>query len=187
MKISRMLCGLVSLILLATPILSAQEDASSDRGQQLRDLQERIDTLTRQVAKLRRQVEPEYYTATDPEQRLAWYEKHVAMQEDPLFKDLKWQFLGPTNISGRVTDVAVPTPRGKTYTIYVATASGGVWKTTNEGTTWDPIFEHGPSTSVGDVTIAPSDPNIVWIGLGEANIFRSSMAGTGVYKSTDGG
>jgi photosystem II stability/assembly factor-like uncharacterized protein len=53
--------------------------------------------------------------------------------------------------------------------------------------TWEPVFEYGPSTSIGDVTIAPSNPDIVWIGTGEANIFRSSMAGAGVFKSTDGG
>lgn len=118
---------------------------------------------------------------------MAWYQKHVQMQAETPYKDMRWQFLGPTNISGRVTDVAVTTPRSNTYTIYVATASGGVWKTENEGTTWKPIFEHGISTSVGDVTVSPSNQDVVWIGLGEANIFRSSMAGAGVYKSTDAG
>jgi len=125
--------------------------------------------------------------STDPELRLKWYEEHTAMIEKSLFKHLPWQFLGPTNISGRCTDVAVVAPKGKYYTMYAAAASGGVWKTVNEGTTWEPVFEHGPSTSVGDVTIAPSNHKIVWIGLGEANIFRSSMAGAGVYKSTDEG
>lgn len=124
---------------------------------------------------------------TPAENRMAWYEKHVEMKETSAFKNLRWQFLGPTNTSGRVTDVAVTTPRGNTYAIYAATASGGVWKTENEGTTWKPVFEHGVSTSVGDVTISPSNQDIVWIGLGEANIFRSSMAGAGVYKSVDAG
>jgi photosystem II stability/assembly factor-like uncharacterized protein len=121
------------------------------------------------------------------EQRLIFYEQHVAMKETSLFKNLSWQFLGPTNISGRMTDVEVVAPKGENYTIFVAGASGGVWKTVNEGTTWEPVFEQAPSTSIGDVTLAPSDPNIIWIGTGEANIFRSSMAGTGVYKSIDGG
>lgn len=124
---------------------------------------------------------------TPPELRLQWYAKHVAMKEQSLFKHLPWQFLGPTNISGRMTDVAVVEPKGKNYTIYVAGASGGVWKSVNEGTSWEPVFEHAASTSIGDVTIAPSDPEIVWVGTGEANIFRSSMAGAGVYKSTDAG
>ena len=84
-------------------------------------------------------------------------------------------------------DVAVVTPRGRSYSIYVATATGGLWKTENEATTWTPIFDQGPSTAIGDVAIAPSNPNVVWIGTGEANIFRSSNAGIGVYKSLDAG
>lgn len=130
-------------------------------------------------------VQAQEYTSA--EDRLAWYKKHTEMKESSPHKNLKWQFLGPTNISGRVTDVAVTTPRSNTYSIYAATASGGVWKTENEGTTWKPVFEHGVSTSVGDVTIAPSNQDVVWIGLGEANVFRSSMAGAGVYKSIDAG
>jgi photosystem II stability/assembly factor-like uncharacterized protein len=126
-------------------------------------------------------------TATDPALRLKWFEQHQAMKQTSPFRDQQWQFLGPTNISGRVTDVAVVSPKGKSYALYVATASGGVWKTLNEGTTWEPVFEHGPSTSIGDVTVAPSNQDIVWIGTGEANIFRSSMAGAGIYKSTDAG
>jgi photosystem II stability/assembly factor-like uncharacterized protein len=124
---------------------------------------------------------------TDPQQRLKWFEQHQAMKERSAFKDFKWQFLGPTNVSGRAIDVAVATPRGKYYTIYAATATGGLWKTENDGTTWEPIWDRGPTASIGDVTLAPSDQNIVWIGTGEANIFRSSNAGIGVYKSLDGG
>ena len=126
-------------------------------------------------------------TSTSPELRLKWYDQHVAMKDKSMFKNMAWQFIGPTNISGRMTDVDVVAPKGKNYTIYVAGASGGVWKTTNEGVTWKPIFEHAASTSIGDIALAPSDPNILWIGGGEANIFRSSMAGSGVYKSTDAG
>jgi len=124
---------------------------------------------------------------TDGGQRLEWYRQHVAMKDVSMFKHLKWQFLGPTNISGRMTDTAVVTPKGKHYTIYVAGASGGVWKTENEGTTWEPIFQHAMSTSIGDIAIAPSNQDIIWVGTGEANIFRSSQAGAGIYKSLDGG
>jgi photosystem II stability/assembly factor-like uncharacterized protein len=124
---------------------------------------------------------------TPADERLAWYDEHVEMATNSPFRNLAWQHLGPTVISGRITDVAVTTPRGNSYTIFVAGASGGVWRSKNEGTTWEPVFEHGPSTSIGDVTIAPSDQSVVWIGTGEANIFRSSMAGAGVFKSTDGG
>ena len=124
---------------------------------------------------------------TTTEDRFAWYAEHVRMADGSPFKHLDWQFLGPTNISGRMTDVAVVTPRGRSYTLFVAGASGGVWRSRNEGVSWEPVFERGVSTSIGDVTIAPSNQDIVWIGTGEANIFRSSMAGSGVYKSTDGG
>ncbi|MFB3853019.1 MAG: hypothetical protein ACE148_04260 [Vicinamibacterales bacterium] len=123
----------------------------------------------------------------DVQVRLDGFEKLQEMRRQTPLANLAWQFLGPTNISGRVTDVAAATPRGKTYTIYAATATGGVWRTDNEGVTWTPIFEQAPSTSIGDVTLAPSNENMVWVGTGEANIFRSSNAGIGVYKSTDGG
>ncbi len=124
---------------------------------------------------------------TDPQQRLKWFEQHQAMKDRSPFKDSRWQFVGPTNVSGRVIDVAVPAPYSKYFTIYAASATGGLWKTENDGTTWTPIWDQGPTASIGDVTIAPSNPNIVWIGTGEANIFRSSNAGVGVYKSTDAG
>jgi len=130
---------------------------------------------------------PSRVTSTDPALRLTGFERHQAMAQSSPFKDLKWQFLGPKNVSGRATDIAVASPRGKTYTIYVATASGGLWKTDNEATTWQPVFDAGPATAIGDVAIAPSSPGTVWIGTGEANIFRSSQAGAGVYKSVDAG
>ncbi len=176
----------------AAPVTNQPPAQESARDSELKttlikQLMERIEHLSQEVHSLRQRLDPEFYQFTAPQDRLAWYEKHVAMQENSKFKDLKWQFLGPTNISGRVTDVAVPTPRGKNYTLYVAAASGGVWKSDNEGTTWTAVFENGPSTSIGDVTVAPSDANIVWVGLGEANIFRSSMAGAGVFKSIDAG
>jgi len=130
---------------------------------------------------------PQRIINSDPELRLKGYEQQLEMKKNSPYKDLKWQFLGPVNVSGRCTDVAVVTPKGKNYAIYAATASGGLWKTENEGTTWGPIFENGSSVAIGDVAMAPSDPNIIWIGTGEANIFRSSQAGCGVFKSADGG
>ncbi len=125
--------------------------------------------------------------STDPTLRMEWFDQHVEMKKSSKFKDLKWQFIGPTNVSGRCTDIAVITPKGENYTIYVGAASGGVWKTENEGTTWKPIFDQGHSTSIGDLAVAPSNPEIIWVGTGEANIFRSSQVGSGIYKSTDGG
>jgi photosystem II stability/assembly factor-like uncharacterized protein len=119
--------------------------------------------------------------------RLKAWDQFASMRGSSPFKDLKWQFIGPTNISGRVVDVAVANRKGKTRAIYVATASGGLWKTENEGTTFEPIFEQAASVQGGNVEVAPSDPNIIWFGTGEANIFRSSNAGVGIFKSTDAG
>jgi photosystem II stability/assembly factor-like uncharacterized protein len=132
-------------------------------------------------------VKPKVLQSTGPELRLKGFEEYQAMRAASKFRDLKWQFLGPTNISGRVTDVAVVAPKGRNYTIYVASASGGVWKTENEGTTWAPIFENMVTAAIGDIALAPSDPNILWVGTGEHNIFRSSQAGLGAFKSSDGG
>jgi photosystem II stability/assembly factor-like uncharacterized protein len=78
-------------------------------------------------------------------------------------------------------------PRGENYTIWVGSATGGVWKSTNEGTTFEPVFEGMPTASTGDLAIDPNNPDVVWVGTGEANIFRSSNAGCGVFKTTDGG
>ncbi|MBM3306601.1 MAG: hypothetical protein FJY79_11780, partial [Candidatus Aminicenantes bacterium] len=74
---------------------------------------------------------PKVLRSTDPGLRLQGFDKHNAMLAESKFKDLKWQFLGPVNISGRITDVAVVAPKGKNYTIYAAAASGGIWKTGN--------------------------------------------------------
>ncbi len=130
---------------------------------------------------------PVRITNTDPAVRLQAYAKHVEMEAASKFKDLKWQFLGPKNISGRVTDIAVVSPKGKAYAMYVAHAGGGVWKTVNEGTTWTPVFQEGPSTAMGDLALDPSNPERLWVGTGEANIFRSSNSGAGIYLTTDGG
>ncbi|MCP4658973.1 MAG: glycosyl hydrolase, partial [bacterium] len=93
--------------------------------------------------------------------------------------------IGPASASGRVGDLAVHPHDRNTY--YVAVASGGVWKTTNAGTTWTPIFDGEGSYSIGCVTIDPSDPHVVWVGTGENNSQRSVGYGDGVYKSLDGG
>jgi photosystem II stability/assembly factor-like uncharacterized protein len=130
---------------------------------------------------------PQRVYSTDPAFRLQGYAKHLEMTENSPFKKLNWSHIGPQNISGRCTDIAVKAPKGDNYTIYVGSASGGVWKTDNEGTTWVPVFDKAPSTSIGDIAIAPSNPDIVWVGTGEANIFRSSQAGIGICKSTNAG
>ncbi len=124
---------------------------------------------------------------TPADQRQAWYNSHVKMKDNSIFSNLPWQFVGPTNVSGRMTDVEVVVPKGKNYTIYIAGASGGIWKTENEGTSWKPVFENSMSTSIGDIALDPQDQNILWAGTGEANIFRSSQTGAGIFRSNDGG
>jgi len=88
-------------------------------------------------------------------------------------------------MSGRVADVAVYEPNPNIF--YVASASGGLLKTTNNGNTWENVFNRETSVSIGDVAINPDDANIVWVGTGEANSRQSSSWGDGIYKSTDGG
>src|SRR5262245_19083100 len=97
--------------------------------------------------------------------------------------------LGPFRAGSWVSDIAVPDDPAKAhlYTFYVAARNGGVWKTTNNGTTFAPIFEGKNVASIGSLAVAPSDGNIVWVGTGDASCTRSAYWGDGVYRSTDGG
>ncbi|MSR03015.1 MAG: hypothetical protein EXR94_09825 [Gemmatimonadetes bacterium] len=101
------------------------------------------------------------------------------------FDGLKFRSIGPATPSGRIDDFAVLARDPRTF--YVAAATGGVWKTTNNGITVTPVFDEGGSGSVGAIAIAPADANLVWVGTGEANNRQSSSWGDGIYKSTDGG
>lgn len=101
------------------------------------------------------------------------------------FSALKWRNIGPALMSGRVSDIAID-PRDQN-TWFVAVASGGVWKTNNAGTTWNPIFDNYGSYSIGCVTIDPNNSDVIWVGTGENNSQRSVGYGDGVYKSIDGG
>ena len=98
---------------------------------------------------------------------------------------LAFRSIGPASMDGRIDAFAVP--RHDPNTIYVASATGGIWKSTNRGTTWAPIFDQQPVSSIGAIEIAPSDPSTIWVGTGEANNRQTSSWGDGVYKSTDAG
>src|SRR6516225_4083602 len=111
------------------------------------------------------------------------YDAHTAMAASSPYKNLNWSFLGPTNVSGRVADVAVA-DHGTSRRLYAGTCCGGVWKSDDLGQTWQVVFGRAASTSTGALAVAPSNPDIVWIGTGESNILRSSYSGVGVYKST---
>ncbi len=101
------------------------------------------------------------------------------------FDRLYFRSIGPAAMSGRISDLAVYEASSAIY--YVATAHGGVWKTVNNGTTFEAQFQDQGLMSIGDVTISQSNPDLVWVGTGESNNRQSSSWGDGVYKSTDGG
>ena len=98
---------------------------------------------------------------------------------------VKLRGIGPAISSGRISDIAVDPDDHSRW--FVTVASGGVWRTTNSGTTWEPVFDGEGSYSIGCVTIDPNNPNVVWVGTGENNSQRSISFGDGVYKSLDGG
>jgi photosystem II stability/assembly factor-like uncharacterized protein len=119
------------------------------------------------------------------EQRREGYERRMKMEAESPFKNLLFRNVGPEIQSGRVVDVAVPADRPST--LIVAFATGGLWRTDNMGTTWNPLFDHESAFGIGDIAIAGKDAQTLWVGTGEANSSRTSYAGTGVFKSTDGG
>src|ERR1700704_4631602 len=96
---------------------------------------------------------------------------------------LRFRTIGPATMSGRIVDIAVV--ESNTYTYYAASATGGLWKTTDNGTTFAPIFQNASVSSIGCVTVSQSDANVVWVGTGEATNRQSSGWGDGVYKSVD--
>lgn len=108
-----------------------------------------------------------------------------AQLTESLLGSLKPRDIGPAIMGGRVADFAVYEPNPSIF--YVASASGGLLKTVNSGNTWENVFDRQSTVSIGDVAINPDDPNIVWVGTGEANNRQSSSWGDGIYKSTDGG
>ena len=101
-----------------------------------------------------------------------------------LYDQLQWRMIGPFR-GGRVA--AVAGVMGDATTFYTSSVGGGVWKTTNAGVSWFPIFDSQPIASIGAIAVAPSDPNVIYVGTGEADIRSQIGFGDGVYKSTDAG
>jgi photosystem II stability/assembly factor-like uncharacterized protein len=114
---------------------------------------------------------------------------NVAASNEPSLteklKTLEFREIGPAVMGGRIDDFAVVESNPKI--VYVGIASGGVWKTINNGTTWEPVFDKAGVSTIGDIAMAPSDPSVVWVGSGEPNNRQSSSWGDGIYKSTDAG
>jgi photosystem II stability/assembly factor-like uncharacterized protein len=117
--------------------------------------------------------------------RMEAFERHLSMTKASPYQGIRWRNIGPDHISGRVTEVAgIP---GKRDIMFASFATGGFWKTTDAGEHWTPLFDGQATQSIGAFSLAPSNPDIIYVGTGEANIFRASLPGTGMYRTTDGG
>lgn len=118
-------------------------------------------------------------------QREAAWQQHQKMAADSPFAGVHWRSIGPNEQGGRVTSIAaVP---GQPYTFYVAYATGGVWKTTDDGSTFEPLTDTLPTTVTGAIVVDPQHPDTLWVGTGEPNASRSSYGGMGLFVSRDGG
>jgi photosystem II stability/assembly factor-like uncharacterized protein len=125
------------------------------------------------------------FSALPIKERLDAYAIHQQMRDESIFKNLKWVYGGPHHIAGRVTDIAVRQKNPKCF--YVATAAGGLWVTHDQGVNWRSILNHESSIGIGDMAISQKNENLIWVGTGEANSSQSTYAGTGVFKSVNGG
>jgi photosystem II stability/assembly factor-like uncharacterized protein len=121
---------------------------------------------------------------TSAKDRLESYQKKIDAQKNSLFKNVEFRSVGPTVMSGRVVDINV-NPADPTI-FYVAYASGGLWKTTNNGISFSPLFDNESVISIGAIAVDWKN-NIIYVGTGENNSSRSSYSGTGIYKSTNDG
>ena len=108
-----------------------------------------------------------------------------AQSQPKLLEHFVWRSVGPAGAGGRIVSIAVG--GGAPQRIYVAAATGGLWKSDSEGTSWQPVFDHESVASIGAVAVDPSNPDTVWVGTGEANPRNSVSWGDGVYRSKDGG
>ena len=162
----------------------AAKDASPAGGdRQLDEILKQLDALRKQVEEVRttsKRPATDAVAATKPETK----PREFALPDD-WAKALKWRSIGPAGMGGRITAVSVFEADPTIW--YIATASGGLLKTTNNGVTFEHQFDREATVSIGDVCVAPSDANIVWVGTGEGNPRNSVSYGDGVYKSIDGG
>jgi len=125
------------------------------------------------------------YGTINPEVYLEAYRQAAAMNAAAARGRFNWELAGPLNIGGRITDIEIPT--GSTSTIYIGAASGGIFKTVNNGMSWTNIFDQASSLTIGDLAIDTENPELMYAGTGEANSSSQSFRGDGIYKSTDAG
>jgi photosystem II stability/assembly factor-like uncharacterized protein len=125
------------------------------------------------------------HAADTAAQREAGWQRHQQLVAASPFNGMEWRSIGPTVQGGRVVDVAaVP---GQPYTFYVAYATGGVWKTVNDGGSFEPLTDGLPTTVIGAIAVDAQHPDTLWVGTGEPNASRSSYGGMGLFRSDDGG
>ncbi len=125
------------------------------------------------------------FSAAGAKGRLQAFDTHLKMKNESIFRQIKWENLGPYFTGGRIVDIEAY--EHNPHKFLVASAAGGVWITENNGTTWSSIFDKESSTTIGDIAVSQSNENLIWVGTGEANSSPSAYAGTGVFKSTDAG
>jgi photosystem II stability/assembly factor-like uncharacterized protein len=121
---------------------------------------------------------------TSADVRMKGYDQRLKMEADSPFGGLNWRSVGPERQGGRVIDIM--SPKNLPGTIYVAYATGGLWRTEDQGNTWTPLFDHESAFALGSLALS-DDGQTIWLGTGENNSQRTSYAGTGVFKSTDAG
>ena len=159
-------------VALTVPPASSGADEES-RERQISELQKQIRDLSKKLDELKAAPSVAPKTVSEGSIPSDW------------IKALTWRSIGPANMGGRITAISAFETDPSTY--WVATASGGLVKTINNGISFDHQFDHEATVSVGDVCVAPSDKDIVWVGTGEGNPRNSVSYGDGVYKSTNGG
>ena len=147
---------------------------SKEKAKEIADVQKQIEELTKKLEALKKAEAPKPDNKPEP----------ITLGPEWL-KPLNWRSLGPANMGGRITALSVSEEDPSTY--WVATAGGGLLKTVNNGVTFEHQFDHEATVAIGDVQVAPSNKEIVWVGTGESNPRNSVSYGDGVYKSIDGG
>jgi S1-C subfamily serine protease/photosystem II stability/assembly factor-like uncharacterized protein len=158
--------GLLAVLILTVVAAPARSDQKSD-----------IETIEKQIVELKKKLEEAKSKPASPSQ--------AKPTPDQILAKVTWRNVGPANMGGRITALAVYEADPNIY--YAATASGGLLKTTNNGITFEHQFDKQSTVSIGDVAVCQTNPNLVWVGTGEGNPRNSVSYGDGVYKSTDGG
>ncbi len=159
-------------LLAALFVLVIAAPGRSDQTADIEDIEKQIADLKKKLEEAKKKPAPSLATKT-------------GLIPESATKAMTWRNVGPANMGGRITSLAVYDADPTTF--YVATASGGLLKTTNNGITFKHQFDDQATVSIGDVAVCQSNPDLVWVGTGEANPRNSVSYGDGVYKSTDGG